>query len=119
MRLALLVLIDGPRLASTRARSEHTSELELAAVRGPIVDRNGEALALSAETRSIYARPTKLARNAVPRRARAARRERWRLRPRSLKRSSRKPAPFVWLARHLAPERARGGEELDSKALAR
>ena len=56
LRLTLLVLIDGPRLASM-ARSEHTSELALAAVRGPIVDRNGRPLALSVETRSVYARP--------------------------------------------------------------
>ena len=65
MRLALLVLIDGPRLASM-ARSEHTSELDLAAVRGPIVDRNGQALALSVETRSVYARPRRLLESSTP-----------------------------------------------------
>ena len=56
MRLVVLVEFDGPRLVSL-ANSEHTGETELAAVRGPIVDRNGEPLALSAETRSVYARP--------------------------------------------------------------
>ena len=65
IRLGLLVLIDGPRLASM-ALSEHTSELDLAAVRGPIVDRNGHALALSVETRSVYARPRRLLENSTP-----------------------------------------------------
>jgi len=59
MRLAVLVLFDGSRLSSL-AREEHTASLRLAAVRGPIVDRNGNELALSAETRSIFARAPKL-----------------------------------------------------------
>src|SRR5258708_10031211 len=56
IRLVVLVAFDGARLNSL-ARNEHSGETKLAAIRGPIVDRNGEPLALSAETRSVYARP--------------------------------------------------------------
>ena len=59
LRLAALVIFDGPRLTSL-ARTEHMGEVALAAPRGPLADRNGEPLALSAETRSIYARPAQL-----------------------------------------------------------
>ena len=59
LRLAALVVFDGPRLTSL-AHTEHTGEIALAAPRGPLADRNGEPLALSAETRSVYARPAQL-----------------------------------------------------------
>src|SRR5258708_33253717 len=59
LRLIILVAFDGARLNSL-AKNEHTGETQLAAVRGPIVDRNGEPLALSAETRSVYARPKRV-----------------------------------------------------------
>ena len=59
LRLIALVVLQGPRL-NTMAREEHTAATELAAVRGPIVDRHGEPMALSAETRSIYANPKKV-----------------------------------------------------------
>lgn len=110
MRLAVLVLIDGPRLASL-AHEEHTAEMQLAAVRGPIVDRNGQPLALSAETRSIYARARKLLETSTAaERVRLARA--LAMKPAELEAKLRKPAPFVWLARHLPPERARAAEEL-------
>src|SRR6202158_2092322 len=56
LRLAALVVFDGPRLTSL-ARMEHTGEVAGAAPRGPRPDPTGEPLALSAETRSVYARP--------------------------------------------------------------
>ena len=59
LRLIALVVLQGSRL-NTMAREEHTAETELAAVRGPIIDRHGEPMALSAETRSVYARPKKV-----------------------------------------------------------
>ncbi|MGB6562320.1 MAG: hypothetical protein WBE69_06930, partial [Candidatus Binataceae bacterium] len=65
LRLAALVVFDGPRLTSL-ARTEHMGEIALAAPRGPLADRNGEPLALSAETRSIYARPAQLLAAATP-----------------------------------------------------
>ena len=110
MRLAMLVLLDGPHLVSL-AHEEHTAAMQLAAVRGPIVDRNGQPLALSAETRSIYARPRKLLETSTAvARARLARA--LAMTPAALEAKLAKPAPFVWLARHLQPERARVAEEL-------
>ena len=65
IRLVVLVAMYGPRLNSL-AHHEHTGETQLAAVRGPIVDRNGVPLALSAETRSVYARPKKVVESSTP-----------------------------------------------------
>ena len=107
-RLVILVAFDGPRLNSMAA-SEHTGEVQLAAVRGPILDRNGEPLALSAETASIYARPRELLAASTPE-------ERGRLAAAlgissaELDRRLHHPAPFVWLARHLPTERAQPAE---------
>jgi cell division protein FtsI (penicillin-binding protein 3) len=110
MRLVALVALDGSRLNSL-ARSEHTSEAELAAARGPIVDRHGEPLALSAETRSVYARPQKLLASTTPaERAELARA--LAMKPAELQRRLRKPAPFVWLRRRIDPEKAQAVEAL-------
>jgi cell division protein FtsI (penicillin-binding protein 3) len=110
LRLAVLVAIDGPELALL-ARSEHTAELRLAAPRGPIVDRNGKPLALSAETRSVYARPRKLLESSTPRQ-RAHLADALGLTRSGLEEALARPAPFVWLARHLPPERAEAAENL-------
>jgi cell division protein FtsI (penicillin-binding protein 3) len=110
MRLAVLVLFDGLRLSSL-AHEEHTASLRLAAVRGPIVDRNGNELALSAETRSIFARAPKLLESSVAsERVRLA--KALAMSPAALEAKLRKPVPFVWLARHLPLERARAAEDL-------
>jgi cell division protein FtsI (penicillin-binding protein 3) len=110
MRLAMLVLFDGSRLSSL-AREEHTASLRLAAVRGSIVDRNGNALALSAETRSVFARAPKLLdSSSASERMRLARA--LAMSPAELEMKLGKPAPFVWLARHIAPDRARAAEDL-------
>ncbi len=109
-RLATLVLVDGPRLAAI-ARSEHTAVTTLAAVRGAIVDRDGNPLALSAETRSIYARPRRLlSRSTAADRAALARAIG--LAPAELEARLNRPEPFVWLRRHLAPDRARAVADL-------
>ncbi len=113
MRLVELVALDGPALSSL-ARSEHTGELRLAAARGPIVDRNGEPLALSAETRSVYARPKKLIESSTPaQRARLA--KELGLSAAELQSRLSHRAPFVWLARHLAPERGEAAEALGAR----
>jgi cell division protein FtsI (penicillin-binding protein 3) len=109
-RLAIVVLVDGPRLAEI-ARSEHTAVMTLAPVRGPIVDRNGAPLALSAETRSIYARPRRLMRHSTAAdRARLA--AALGLSDAELEARLDRGEPFVWLARHLPPARARAVAEL-------
>ncbi len=110
MRLVALVLLDGPRLASM-AHSEHTGEIELTATRGPIVDRNGEPLALSAETRSVYARPAQLLANSTAAdRARLA--DALGISRGDLEQRLNRPQPFIWLARHIAAARAQSAEAL-------
>jgi cell division protein FtsI (penicillin-binding protein 3) len=110
LRLAALVVFDGPRLTSL-ARTEHMGEVALAAPRGPLADRNGEPLALSAETRSIYARPTQLlAAAAAEQRASLA--AALGLTPSELKAKLHRAAPFVWLRRHLPPAQSQAAEAL-------
>jgi cell division protein FtsI (penicillin-binding protein 3) len=110
IRLAVIVMIDGPRLSSL-ARCEHTSVMTLAALRGPIVDRDGEPLALSAETRSIYARPRRLLESSTQA-ERAHLAQLGGMAPSALEVRLKRGEPFVWIGRHLAPERARQVEEL-------
>ncbi|MBF6567751.1 MAG: transpeptidase family protein [Candidatus Binataceae bacterium] len=109
-RLIVLMTFDGPRLSSL-ANSEHTGELQLAAVRGPIIDRNGQPLALSAETRSVYAHPRELLASSTP-----AQRERLAaalgISNAELDRRLYHSAPFVWLARRLSPAIALQAETL-------
>jgi cell division protein FtsI (penicillin-binding protein 3) len=109
LRLAALVVFDGPRLTSL-ARSEHTGEIALAAPRGPLADRNGEPLALSAETRSVYARPAQL--SAATSRQRAALAATLGITPSELEAKLHRTAPFVWLGRHLPPAQAQAAEAL-------
>ncbi len=110
IRLVLLVEFDGARLNSL-AKSEHTSETELAAVRGPIVDRNGEPLALSAETRSVYARPPRVLDSTSPaERAKLA--AALGMSTSDLAAKLAKPAPFVWLVRRTSVARAQAAEAL-------
>ena len=110
IRLVVLVAMYGPRLNSL-ARHEYAGETELAAVRGPIVDRNGEPLALSAETRSVYARPRRVLESSTPA-------ERSKLAailmmlPISLESKLNKDAPFVWLERRISPDKAQAVEAL-------
>jgi len=115
LRLAVIVLVDGPRLVSL-GRSEHSAEMKLAAVRGPIVDRNGKALALSAETRSIYARPRALLVNSSPA-DRAHLAAMLGVSAAELQSRLGHGAPFVWLARHLAPSQAREVEQFGLKGV--
>jgi cell division protein FtsI (penicillin-binding protein 3) len=114
-RLAVIVLVDGPRLVSL-GRNEHSAEMRLAAVRGPIVDRNGKPLALSAETRSVYARPRTLlaASSGADQEHLAAV-----LGTSTDELESRLAhgAPFIWLARHLAASRAHVIEHLGLKGV--
>ena len=110
LRLIALVVLEGPKLSSM-AREEHTAETELAAVRGPIVDRHGEPLALSAETRSIYARPKKVLENSTPaeRTKLAAALE---MTTADLEARLHKPASFIWLQRRMDPAKAAAVEAL-------
>ncbi len=110
LRLAALVVFDGPRLTAL-ARMEHTGEVALAAPRGPLSDRNGEPLALSAETRSVYARPPQLLAASTPQ-ERAPLAAALGITPSALEAKLHRRAPFVWLRRHLPPARAQAAEAL-------
>ena len=110
IRLVVLVAFYGTRL-NTLALQEHTGETQLAAVRGPIVDRNGVPLALSAETRSVYARPKKVLESSSPA-------ERGKLAailmmmPIALESKLDKSAPFVWIERRISPDKGQAVEAL-------
>jgi cell division protein FtsI (penicillin-binding protein 3) len=99
IRIAVLLVVDGSRLSSL-ARGEHSEQVTLRAPRGPIVDRHGEALALSAQAFSIYARPARLFRSATAAdQARLA--QALALSPTELAVRLNHPSRFVWLARRV------------------
>ena len=99
IRIAVLLVLDGTRLSSL-ARGEHSEQVTLSAPRGPIVDRQGQALALSAQAFSVYARPARLFKAAGPaERARLA--QALGLSPDELAARLNRPAHFVWLARRI------------------
>lgn len=56
-RLAVLQVWDSPKLAA-QAREQRTREIDLATVRGEIVDREGQELAVSVNSWSVYAQPS-------------------------------------------------------------
>ena len=60
LRAWQLQMIEGPHLAD-KARRQHTASELVAGKRGIITDRNGQALAMSVEVRSVYARPQDIA----------------------------------------------------------
>jgi cell division protein FtsI (penicillin-binding protein 3) len=114
MRLIALVTLQGSRLTSM-ARVEHNAETELAAVRGPIVDRHGEPMALSAETRSVYARPKKLLESNSSEHAKIA--AALEMTSAELARRLSKPSPFIWLRRRMDPAKASAVEALNVDGL--
>lgn len=114
-RVVLLVALDGSQLSSL-ARSEHRQAVTLTAPRGPIVDRFGAPLALSAQAFSIYARPARLLDAASPadldQLARALGLSRAQLALR-LHHSAR----FVWLARRIPAAQSERVTALDLPGL--
>jgi cell division protein FtsI (penicillin-binding protein 3) len=111
VRLVILTILDGSNL-STIARNEHTETIELFAARGPIVDRHGTALALSAESLSVFARPGALLRSSSARqRAQLARL--LNLTDKQLQERLTTRGHFVWLARQIEPEVAHAVEALN------
>ncbi len=99
IRIAVLIAVDGTRLSSL-ARGEHSEQVTLRAPRGSVVDRHGEALALSAQAFSIYARPARLFKSAnAADQMRLA--QALGLSPAQLAARLNRPAHFVWLARRI------------------
>ncbi|MNK61134.1 Penicillin-binding protein 2 [compost metagenome] len=56
-RLAVLQVWDAPKLAA-QARDQRTRAIDLGTVRGEIVDREGQELAVSVNSFSVYAQPS-------------------------------------------------------------
>jgi cell division protein FtsI (penicillin-binding protein 3) len=113
MKLTLLVTLQGSKLNSL-AREEHNAETELAAVRGPIVDRHGEPMALSAETRSLYVRMKDFKANSADRAKLAAGLE---MNEADLASLLAKRSPFIWLRRRMDPAKASVVEALNIAGL--
>jgi cell division protein FtsI (penicillin-binding protein 3) len=111
LRLVMLTVFDGTRLSGL-ARTEHFETVKLNGARGPIVDRYGTPLALSAESRSVFARPSVLLRNSSPaERAKLARM--LDLSETKLDERLASRAHFVWLARQIEPSAAQAIERLN------
>lgn len=110
IKLTMLVMLDGPRLASM-AKSEHIGTIKLSAGRGPIFDRNGKTLALSAETFSFYAHPRRVLETSTPA-ERTLLAGALDLAPQELEERLKRKSSFLWLARQTTPQLARDLGEL-------
>ena len=106
-RLCQLALVDGHRLAGM-ARRQHSETEQVTPLRGAILDRFGEPLAMSIHSDSVFARPAELPGDgsaaAVARVLRIPRVQ-W------LQKVST-PAPFTWLKRQASPQRPRSAGHL-------
>ena len=94
-----LQAFDGERLARLGER-QHIQERIVVPKRGTILSRNGESLAISIESHSVYVRPRRLKPSAkiVPSVARALN-----LKPAVVRRKITSDQPFVWLKRQVSP----------------
>jgi cell division protein FtsI (penicillin-binding protein 3) len=103
-----LSVVRGHELARL-AELQHRARIELVPHRGPIVDRAGEALALSVDVPSVYARPRELAGQEVRLPALAAALH---VPLAALRARAASKAPFVWLRRQAAPREAEAVDRL-------
>ena len=102
LRAIQLQAFDGARLARLGER-QHLQEQIFVPKRGTILTRNGDALAISVESKSVYVRPrrVKSPRRLVPAVARALK-----LKPSDVRRKVTSDKPFVWLKRQVTPREA-------------
>jgi cell division protein FtsI/penicillin-binding protein 2 len=113
-RLGELQVLDA-NLLRAQARRQHQQVIEIGGRRGSIVDREGREFAVSITTRSLYAHPPRLRKDAD----RAARM----LAPYIARSESELRAllgsdePFVWLKRRLDPQTSRDIAKLDPKLI--
>jgi cell division protein FtsI (penicillin-binding protein 3) len=97
-RLCQLALVDGGRLASL-AHRQHSETEQVRPLRGAILDRSGEPLAMSTRADSVFLRPSELpgdGSGAAVARALSIPRVEW------LQKVST-TAPFTWLKRQASP----------------
>ncbi|MBI2962698.1 MAG: transpeptidase family protein [Deltaproteobacteria bacterium] len=98
-RLCQLALVDGERLAGL-ARRQHSETEQLTPLRGTILDRFGEPLALSIRADSVFVRPAQLpdeSSGLAVARALEIPPKRW------VKKIS-SPSPFTWIQRPASPD---------------
>jgi cell division protein FtsI (penicillin-binding protein 3) len=110
VRAGQLTVVHGGRLAGLARQQQHR-RVELAPVRGPIVDRAGEALALTVDAESLYAHPRALRREADKMVALAAALG---VSAREVRRKAAAKASFVWLKRLAEPRELEAVEALGS-----
>lgn len=115
-RAAQLQLLDHAFLVD-QADARHLRVAEIPAHRGTITDRSGEPLALSSPVQSVWANPKRLLAHAerLPELARVLDANVSALRQRL---SERRDKEFVYLERHMMPERVSRVEALDIPGLA-
>jgi cell division protein FtsI (penicillin-binding protein 3) len=99
VRAGQLTMIRGQRLAGLAHQQQHRT-VELAPLRGPIVDRRGELLALTIDAKSLYAHP-KVLRGDTEKIGPLA--EALGLSEQDVQRKVAGTAPFVWLKRVAEP----------------
>jgi cell division protein FtsI (penicillin-binding protein 3) len=112
-RLVSLQITDAARWKAWASR-QHASELKLASVRGPVLDRNGDYLALSVTTGSVYAHPHQV------KDPTAAATQIAQLVGKSVaevRKSLSLTKPFVWIARQIPLKKAKEIAALDIKGI--
>lgn len=107
-RAAQLTLLEGDELRKLALR-QHQTRVPLPPRRGPIVDRNGEPLALTTESAAVYLRPKDL--KASPEVLGLVARLLG-LSPQVVMAKAASDSPFVWLDRRVPLERWEAVEEL-------
>ena len=107
-RVFQLCVIEGASLRQLASRQQR-QRVAVPPERGPIVDRNGDVLAMTLESAAVYVRPSKLdlSRNPIPALARTLN-----LPLSWVAQKAQSPAPFVWLARGATVEQADAVAEL-------
>jgi cell division protein FtsI (penicillin-binding protein 3) len=107
VRAVDISVLRGPELVRLAAM-QHRARIEVTPHRGAIVDRHGEALALSVDVPSVFVRPRDFSRpDAVPALAAALH-----LPVRAVRAKLATRRPFVWLKRQAPPREAEAVEAL-------
>jgi cell division protein FtsI/penicillin-binding protein 2 len=80
------------------AIKQHVAEVEIAAERGPVLDRNGKLLAVSVPAESVYVRPKQVKDKDAAARELAVLLE---MKPASIREKLSSNQPFVWIKRQV------------------
>jgi hypothetical protein len=108
LRAVDLAVFRGPELARMAA-AQHRARIELTPRRGSIVDRHGDALALSLDVPSVYVRPRELD---APDSGLAALAAALHMPVKALRAKVGGRQPFVWLKRQAPPREAEAVQRL-------